>query len=113
MPQKNKNYNKLRPKKTQRKKSINYKLSEKKYKELIKKKQNKSISKKNNNILEKELNKKYCKCIKTFKKKYSKKSKFYKGKFGICMNSIYKNRSFKPPYNVSNLCKYYYNYKLV
>ena len=66
MPQKNKNSNKLRPKKTKRKKSIKYKLSEKKYKELIKKKQKKSISKKNNNILEEELNKKYCKCIKTF-----------------------------------------------
>lgn len=30
MPQKNKNSNKLRPKKTKRKKSIKYKLSEKK-----------------------------------------------------------------------------------
>ena len=113
MPQKNKNSNKQPPKKTQRKKSIKYKLSDKNYKELIKKKQKKSISKNNNNILEKELNKKYCKCIKTFKKKYSKKSKFYKGKYGICMNSIYKNRGFIAPYNVSNLCKYYYNYKLV
>ena len=110
MPQKNKNSNKLPPKKTKRKKSIKYKLSEKKYKELIKKKQKKSISKKNNNILEEELNKKYCKCIKTFKKKYSKKSKFNKGKYGICMNSIYKNRGFTAPYNVSNFCKYYYNF---
>ena len=49
------------------------------------------------------------KCVKTFKKKYPKKSKVYKGKFGICMNSIYKNRGFNPPYNVSNSCKQYYN----
>ena len=92
-----------------KKKSLKYKLSKKKYLELISEKKSKNISKKNNNILEKELNKKYCKCIKTFKKKYSKKSKVYKGKFGICMNSIYKNRGFNPPYNVSNSCKYYYN----
>ena len=92
-----------------KKKSLKYKLSKKKYLELISKKKSKNISKKNNNILEKELNKKYCKCIKTFKKKYSKRSKSYKGKFGICMNSIYKNRGFNPPYNVSNSCKQYYN----
>ena len=92
-----------------KKKSSKYKLSKKKYLELISEKKSKKISKKNNNILEKELNKKYCKCVKTFKKKYPKKSKVYKGKFGICMNSIYKNRGFNPPYNVSNSCKYYYN----
>jgi len=92
-----------------KKKSLKYKLSKKKYLELISEKKSKNISKKNNNILEKELNKKYCKCVKTFKKKYPKKSKVYKGKFGICMNSIYKNRGFNPPYNVSNSCKYYYN----
>ena len=39
-----------------------------------------------------------------------KNSRTYKGKFGICMNSIYKNRGFDPPYNVSNLCKLYYSF---
>jgi hypothetical protein len=96
--------------KTKRKKSLKYKLSKKKYKELIEKKKNKSISKNQNKILENELNKKYCKCIKTFKKKYKKNSNYYKGKYGICMNSIYKNRGLEPPYNISNLCKLYYSF---
>ena len=96
--------------KTKRKKSLKYKLSKKKYKELIEKKKNKSISKNQNKILENELNKKYCKCIKSLKKNNSKDSKTYKGKFGICMNSIYKNRGFEPPYNVSKLCKLYYSF---
>ena len=96
--------------KTKRKKSLKYKLSKKKYKELIEKKKNKSISKNQNKMLENELNKKYCKCIKTLKNKHPKKSRVYKGKYGICMNSIYKNRSFDPPYDVSNLCQYFYNY---
>ena len=97
-------------KKTTKKKSIKYKLSNKKYKELIEKKKNKTISKKENKTLESELTKKYCKCIKTLKKKHPKKSRVYKGKYGICMNSVYKNRSFKSPYDVSNLCQYFYNY---
>ena len=96
--------------KTKKKKSLKYNISKKKYKELIKKKKKNSISKNQNKILENELNKKYCKCIKTFKKKYPKNSKTYKGKFGICMDSIYKNRGFEPPYNVSNLCKLYYSF---
>jgi len=90
-------------------KSLKYKLSDKKYNKLIKEKKSKKISKKNNKLLDKELQKKYCKCIKTLKKKYPKKSNIYIGKFGICMNSVYKNRGFKPPYNISNKCKEYYN----
>ena len=96
--------------KTKRRKSLKSKIPEKKYKELIQKKKSKSISKNLNKILESELNKKYCKCIKTLKKKYPKNSRTYKGKYGICMNSIYKNRGFDPPYNVSNLCKLYYSF---
>ena len=30
-------------------------------------------------------------------------------KYGICMNSLYKNRKFKPPYNVSKKCKIFYS----
>jgi hypothetical protein len=96
--------------KTKRRKSLKSNISDKKYKELIQKKKTKSISKGQNKILKSELNKKYCKCIKTLKKKYPKNSRTYKGKFGICMNSIYKNRGFEPPYNVSNLCKLYYSF---
>ena len=97
-------------KKTKKKKSIKLKLSKKIYKELIEKKKNKTISKKENKTLESELTKKYCKCIKTLKNKHPKKSRIYKGKYGICMNSVYKNRNFDPPYDVSNLCQYFYNY---
>ena len=96
--------------KTKRRKSLKSNISDKKYKELIQKKKSKSISKNQNKILESELNKKYCKCIKTLKKKYPKSSRIYKNKFGICMNSVYKNRGFEPPYNVSNLCKLYYSF---
>ena len=96
--------------KKSKKKSLKNKLSNKKYKKLIHQKKTKKISKKNDKILNNELQKKYCKCIKTLKNKYPKKSNIYKGKYGICMNSIYKNRGFKPPYDVSNKCKEYYNY---
>ena len=34
---------------------------------------------------------------KSIKNKYPKKSNIYKGKYGICMNSIYKNRGFISP----------------
>lgn len=96
--------------KTKKRKSLKSNISKNEYKELIKKRKTNSINKKDNKILESELNKKYCKCIKTLKKKYPKTSRIYKNKFGICMNSIYKNRGFDPPYNVSNLCKLYYSF---
>ena len=35
----------------------------------------------------------------------------YKGKYGICMNSIYKNRGIKPPFNVVPYeCDQFYKY---
>ena len=99
---------KYKPKKS-KKRSIKYKLSQDKYIELIEKKKKKTITKKENKLLEEELFKKYCKCIKTLKKSKNKNPKLYSGKYGICMNSLYKNRKFKPPYNVSKKCKIFYS----
>ena len=96
--------NKSKPKKI-KKRSIKSNISKEKYKKLLK---SKRLSKKNKNLLNDELLKKYCRCIKTLKK--SKDKRMYSGKYGICMNSIYKNRGFNPPYNVSNLCKLYYSF---
>jgi len=99
---------KYKPQKS-KKRSIKYKLSQDKYIELIEKKKKKTITKKENKLLEDELFKKYCKCIKTIKRPKNKSPKTYFDKYGICMNSLYKNRKFKPPYNVSKKCKIFYS----
>ena len=67
------------------------------------------ITKKENKLLDDELFKKYCKCIKTIKRSKNKSPKSYFDKYGICMNSLYKNRKFKPPYNVSKKCNIFYS----
>lgn len=97
-----------KPKKS-KKRSIKYKLSQDKYIELIEKKKKKTITKKENKLLDDELFKKYCKCIKTIKRSKNKSPKSYFDKYGICMNSLYKNRKFKPPYNVSKKCNIFYS----
>ena len=79
------------------------KLTKKKYDQLLKKHKTKKLSKKDKKLLDDELFKKYCTCIRTLKR--SKNKKMYDAKYGICMNSIYKNRKIEPPYNVSNKCK--------
>ena len=99
---------KYKPQKS-KKRSIKYKLSQDKYIELIEKKKKKTITKKENKILEDELFKKYCKCIKTIKRSKNKSPKSFFDKYGICMNSLYKNRKFIPPYNVSKKCKIFYS----
>ena len=106
MPKKNKikTKNKSKPKKL-KKRSIKSNISKEKYKKLLKYKR---LSKKNKNLLNDELLKKYCRCIKTLKK--SKDKRMYKGKYGICMNSIYKNRGINPPFNVVRECDQFYKY---
>ena len=106
MPKKNniKTKNKSKPKKL-KKRSIKSNISKDKYKKLLK---SKRLSKKNKNLLNDELLKKYCRCIKTLKK--SKDKRLYDGKYGICMNSIYKNRGIKPPFNVVRECDQFYKY---
>jgi len=88
-----------------RKRSIKSNISKEKYKKLLK---SKKLSKKNKKLLNDELLKKYCRCIKTLKK--SKNKRMYEGKYGICMNSIYKNRRLKPPFSVSLKCDQFYKY---
>ena len=97
---KDKNKSKKPKKSNKPKKSKKDKKDE--YLKLIKKAKSKKITKKDQKLLDKELLKKYCKCIRTMKQ--SKNKKMYDAKYGICMNSIYKNRGFKPPFNASKKC---------
>ena len=80
-------------KRTQKKNSFKKKrksMTEKRYQELIKKaKSKKRLTKRQNNSLERELKKRYCRCL------LSQKSKG-KGAFAICGNSIFYNRGLKP-----------------
>ena len=64
-------------------------MSEKRYQELIKRaKSKKRLTKRQKNSLQKELKKRYCRCL------LSQKDKG-KGAFGICGNSVYYNRGLK------------------
>ena len=93
-------------KKTRRKK-LKLSISKKKYNKLISlKKSKKKISSRDRKLLDDALYVKYCKCLKTFE--------FTKGDkrgYPICMNSIYKNRGFKPPKNASRNCNKVFNKK--
>tara|TARA_B000000557_G_scaffold248236_1_gene232716 strand:- start:350 stop:730 length:381 start_codon:yes stop_codon:yes gene_type:complete len=83
-----------------RKKRFTQKISLKKYKELIKKKRGKKrLTKREKKILDDTLFYKYCKCNLHFEKKKQ-------NGYGICMNSVYKNRGFKTPtLKRGNRCK--------
>lgn len=83
-----------------RKKRFTQKISLKKYKELIKKKRSKKrLTKREKRLLNDTLFYKYCKCNLHFEKKKQ-------NGYGICMNSIYKNRGFKSPtLKKGNRCK--------
>ena len=83
-----------------RKKMFTQNISLKKYKQLIKKKRmKKGLTKKEKRLLNDTLFYKYCKCNLHFE---AKKQNGY----GICMNSIYKNRGFKSPnLKKGNRCK--------
>jgi hypothetical protein len=83
-----------------RKKRFTQNISLKKYKALIKKKRSKKrLTKREKKILDDTLFYKYCKCNLHFEKKKQ-------NGYGICMNSIYKNRGFKTPtLKKGNRCK--------
>ncbi len=83
-----------------RKKRFTQKISLKKYKELIKKKRGKKrLTKREKKLLDDTLFYKYCKCNLHFEKKKQ-------NGYGICMNSVYKNRGFKTPtLKRGNRCK--------
>tara|TARA_B100000900_G_scaffold409791_1_gene426341 strand:+ start:308 stop:640 length:333 start_codon:yes stop_codon:yes gene_type:complete len=79
---------KRKAKKSKRK--IKNSMTEKKYQELIKRaKSKKRLTKRQKKSLQRELKKRYCRCL------LSQKSKG-KGAFAICGNSIYYNRGLKP-----------------
>ena len=105
MKKREKEYKKKERKKKQtlnkkRKKRFTQKISLKKYKELIKKKRSKKrLTKREKRLLNDTLFYKYCKCNLHFEKKKQ-------NGYGICMNSIYKNRGFKTPtLKKGNRCK--------
>lgn len=86
--------------KKRRKKRFTQNISDKKYKKLIKKKKSKKrLTKREDKLLQETLYYKYCKCNLNFERKKQ-------NGYGICMNSIYKNRGFKTP-NIrkGNRCK--------
>jgi len=75
-------------------------ISKKRYKELLEKKNTKKrMKKKEKEQLKRALSYSYCKCISSFKRKGDKKG------YGICMNSVYKNRKIDPPFAMSLNCK--------
>lgn len=87
--------NKTLKKKSSNKSIKKYKLSitEKNYKKLVNMKiSGKKLSKYQERKLNKSLKQKYCKCIKSLR--YSQNNP---AAYGICKNSIYKNRGFDTP----------------
>ena len=95
---------KTKSKKTKRKK-MKLHISEKKYKKLISMRKSKQkMSSKDNKLLNDSLYVKYCKCLK--KLEFTNKNK---RSYPICMNSVYKNRGFKPPFNASRRCNKTFN----
>jgi len=92
-------------KRKSRRKKMKMSVSEKKYKYLVSlRKGKKKMSLKDKKLLDDALYVKYCKCLKEFE--FRKKDK--RG-YPICMNSVYKNRGFKPPRNASKRCGLIFN----
>ena len=90
-----------------RRKKLKLSISEKKYKQLIQQRRSKKkMTSKDRKILDEALYVKYCKCLKKFE--FTRKDK--RG-YPICMNSVYKNRGFKPPKNASRNCNVVFNKK--
>jgi hypothetical protein len=77
-------------------------LTDERYHAFVQQRQSKKrMSKSDKKSLDKELNQRFCKCVRTVK--YSKKIK--KGsQYPICMRSIYKNRGFDVPKGVIKNC---------
>ena len=95
-------------KRKSRRKKMKLSISEKKYKHLVSlRKSKRKMSSKDKKSLDDALYVKYCKCLKEFE--FRKKDK--RG-YPICMNSVYKNRGFKPPKNASRRCNKTFNKNL-
>ena len=83
-------------KKRSKMKSLKMNVSEDKYQKLLSKKR---LSKKEKKTLDRALHLKYCNCIKSLI--YDKNL----GAYGICANSVYKNRGLELPYRAARNCK--------
>jgi len=87
-----------------KRKSLKLRISEKKYKSLLKRRKgNTSLSKKEKKQLDDALFVKYCKCLKKFESEGDAKG------YPICMNAVYKQRKIKPPKNPVKKCKLTFN----
>ena len=97
------NTRKLTKRRTSKKTPIKMNMSEKTYNKLLDMKKNKkTLSKSQQRNLDKALHIKYCMCVKSLK--YSQKNK---GAYGICANSVYKNRGIDMPFRAAINCKKY------
>lgn len=91
------------------------KMSEKKYKELIKKNTEKNISKNEKTELDEALNSKFCHCVKKiylknkFAKIFTEKEPQY-NPYAICTASIYNKRNIDTPEKVSYTCRDKYDW---
>ena len=82
------------------KRSMKLNMSENNYRKLLSKKR---LSKNQKKTLDKALHIKYCKCIKDLK--YGQKNP---AAYGICANSVYKNRGYEMPPRAARNCDKYY-----
>ena len=96
---------KKKKKKQTKRRKMKLAISEKKYNQLISQRRSKKkMTSKDKKLLDNALYVKYCKCLKKFE--FIKKDK--RG-YPICMNSVYKNRQFKPPKDASKRCGLTFN----
>ncbi len=89
-----------KPLKRKRKKSMKLSISKDRYKRLVSKKMKRQrMTRHEKKLLNDALYIKYCRCLKALE------SKDYQSKtYPICMNSVYKRRKVKPPYNAARRC---------
>tara|TARA_B100000780_G_scaffold194188_1_gene136954 strand:- start:275 stop:499 length:225 start_codon:yes stop_codon:yes gene_type:complete len=74
-------------------------MTDTEYKSLLSKKK---LTSKESKQLSIELNRKYCKCVKSVRKTLSKKQQG--AEYPICTKTIYKNRGKEPPPNKDDNC---------
>ncbi len=90
----------IKTRKNKRRTPMKLNMSENNYRKLLSRKRLSKNQKKN---LDKALHIKYCKCVKDLK--YSKKNP---AAYGICANSVYKNRGYELPPRAARDCEKYY-----
>ena len=83
-----------------KRRSMKLNMSENNYRKLLSKKR---LSKNQKKSLDKALHIKYCKCVKDLK--YGQKNP---AAYGICANSVYKNRGYEMPPRAARNCDKYY-----